>query len=229
MIKRVGCILCTETVIRYSLFLTVGLVLIFFNEQNSISTEIGAIPTETVSGRLSAKNGFKWNYGYDIELKDEALFVRVSINLIPASGVTRLELDRVKPGWKAGIEDVWSRKYAIVTSSGKLYPIFIEAIMRGRRFHHEVIVRPGVGATNELNWYLNDSPELAAHEFGHMLGLFDEYKGGANHREILVFDNTSIMANTPKGKEAQIHHYHRFQSWFVEKTGFSDVSLVPDI
>ncbi len=212
---------------RVSLSIFFVLSVIFINKQICFSGDIGHILPETVAGRLVAKNGFKWNYGYDIELKNEELIVSVAINLIPARGVTRIELDRVKPLWETGIEETWSGKYAITTLTGKRYPIIIKVVLGGRRFHHDVIVRPGEGGSNELNWYLNDGPGLAAHEFGHMLGVYDEYKGGAIPEQGAVFDGTSVMTNNQTNGVAKSRHYRMIQDWFVDNTGMDDVSLVP--
>ena len=190
--------------------------------QRSITTSF-----ETISGQLKARNGFAWTYAYDIGLKQHALVVRVSINLIPAKGVTMIQLNRVKPSWEEAIERVWSRKYAIKTVAGTRYPVVIDATFKGPRFHHEVIVRPGKGNTDELNWRLLDTPELIAHEVGHMLGEYDEYKAGSLSLNNPIIDNSSIMWRNPTTKtSSHRRHYERFRQWFVEKTGYKDVSLL---
>ncbi|WP_130301105.1 MULTISPECIES: PEP-CTERM sorting domain-containing protein [unclassified Duganella] len=37
----------------------------------------------------------------------------------------------------------------------------------------------GTGRADMTNWYTGDSASVKAHEVGHMMGLFDEYIGGA--------------------------------------------------
>lgn len=191
--------------------------------------EVGHIPREAVTGRVTAQNGFAWNYGCDMEFKDGVLLVGVAINLIPAGGVTHPELDRVKPAWEKGIEEVWRNKFSIATPAGERYPIMIDVSFKGPRYHHEVVVRPGTGCSDELNWNLLDSPQLVAHEFGHMLGVFDEYKGGGTAPHGAAIDTTSIMTRNPAG-HATTHarHYKRFRAWFVDKTRLRNVSLVPN-
>ncbi len=186
-------------------------------------------PSEMIRGREKTLNGFAWSYGYDIKVEENKLVVRVAINLVPARGVTRLELDRVMPKWKKGIERIWSNKFALETSTGTLYPILIKVSFNSAKFHHNVIVRPGSGRADELNWNIMDSPGLAAHEFGHMLGLFDEYKGGAVRKQEMVFDGTSVMTNNRTDGITKPRHYRKIQAWFADNMGLSDVSLVPVI
>jgi len=182
---------------------------------------------ETISGHLKARNGFAWTYAYDIGLKQDALVVRVAINLIPAEGITMVQLNRVKPAWEEAIERVWSRKYVIKTATGRRYPVVIDATFKGPRFHHEVIVRPGKGDTDELNWRLLDTPELIAHEVGHMMGEYDEYRAGSLSLNNPIIDNASIMCRNPTAKtSSRKRHYERFRQWFVGKTGIKDVSLL---
>lgn len=204
-----------------------GIFIVINNAQICSSAEDpGFIPPETIAGRITANNGFVWNYGYDIELEDSALLVHVAINLIPAGGATKPEIDRIKSAWEAGIERIWSRRFSLVTPSGKQYPIVVDVTFKGSRFHHEVIVRPGGGHSNELNWNIPDSPEIAAHEFGHMIGAFDEYRRGAIAPRGAIIDNTSIMTSKSTGGTSYARHYEGFRTWFIKKTGWGDVSLI---
>ena len=202
--------------------------LIMSGAQVCFPAEKGYIPVETVTGRITALNGFVWNYGYDIELKDDRVLVHIAINLIPAEGVTRPELDRVKDKWEAGIERIWNDRFSLVTPAGEHYPVVIDVTFSGSRFHHDVIISRSGGKTDELNWGLMISPEVAAHEFGHMIGAFDEYSGGAIAQDIGVTDRTSIMTGGPdKGSETYARQYEGIRRWFAEKTGLSGVSLMP--
>jgi hypothetical protein len=185
------------------------------------------IPLESVAGRKEAANKFAWNYGYDIKVANRQVIVRVAINLVPAKGVARPDLDRVKPVWEEGIERVWSNKYALRTNDERQYPIVIDVSFRGPGFHHDVIVRPGSGRTDELNWNIDDSPEIVAHEFGHMLGFYDEYEKGALAPHDAVIDPGSIMASNPaEGAATFERHYEPFRQWFAGKTKMSNVRII---
>ena len=96
--------------------------------------DLCSIPRETITGRMAAQNGFAWNYGYDINVEDSILIVRVAINLIPARGITRPELERVKPLWEQGVERIWSNKFALETTQIRCYPIVIDVSMGDRNF-----------------------------------------------------------------------------------------------
>ena len=182
---------------------------------------------ETITGRKRTNNGFAWKYGYDVAIQNGDLIVRVSVNLIPAGGVTMRELDRVKPSWEEGIERIWSHRFSLKTGSGKQYPIIMDVVFRGPRFHHDVIVRPGSGRSDELNWNILDSPELVSHEFGHMIGMFDEYHKGALAPRGAIIDRASIMTSNPgEGAASHARHYEPFRRWFVSKTMMSNVRII---
>ena len=182
---------------------------------------------ETITGRKRTNNGFAWKYGYDVAIRNGDVIVRVAINLVAAVGVTRGELNRVKPLWEEGIERIWSRRFSLEGASGQRYPIVMDVSFRGPEFHHDVIVRPGAGRSDELNWNVLDSPELVAHEFGHMIGMFDEYHKGALAPRQAVIDPASIMASTPgEGAVPRARHYEPFRRWFMSKTKMSNVRII---
>jgi hypothetical protein len=181
---------------------------------------------QTIIGRLSGQNGFAWRYAYDIEFKNDKVCVTVAVNLIAAGGVTKPELDRVKPVWKEGIEKVWSDRFAISAPSGNLYPIVIDVFFNAVRYHHDVIVRPGGGRSDQLNWNILDSPAMAAHEFGHMVGVYDEYRRGALAPQTRIIDPSSIMTSNPTSGMTYARHYQGFLAWFTGRTGNSDIALV---
>jgi len=212
---------------RLTWLFSLSFFLIMSGAQVCFPAEKGHIPAETVTGRMTAMNGFVWNYGYDIEQKDNKVLVHVAVNLIPTDDVTRPELDRVRDRWEAGIERIWNDRFSLVTPAGEHYPVVIDVTFSGSRFHHDVIISRSGGKTDELNWNLMISPEVAAHEFGHMIGAFDEYRGGAVAPDIGITERTSIMTGGPdKGSETYARHYEGIRRWFAEKTGLSGVSLM---
>jgi len=186
-----------------------------------------SIPRETLSGRLEAENGFVWRYGYDIGFNGKNLVVQVKVNLVPAGGVTVPMLRQVTPVWEEGIEGIWGHRFVLETPSGRRYPIVIDVSFRGPSFHHDVIVRPGAGGTDALNWNIQDSPELVAHEFGHLIGQFDEYVKGAQAPNAAMVDPESIMASNPGvNAKSRARHFDPFRKWFVGKTKTDNVRII---
>ncbi len=208
-----------------------GLLLTFFiiisGADVCFPAETGDISRETISGRMTAMNGFVWRYGYDIEMKDRKVLVHVAINLIPADGVTQVEVDRVKSKWEKDIERIWSARFSVVTPAGESYPVVIDAVFSGTSFHHDVLVHPGSGNSDELNWYLLNRPEITAHEFGHMVGVYDEYRRGATTSKNEITDSTSIMKSGARGGVTHARHYEGFRKWFADSTGLDSVLLMP--
>jgi len=182
---------------------------------------------ETLSGTMRAANGYSWPYGFEIESQEDRIVARVAVNLIPAGGVTRPEIDRVKERWEEGAEGYWSGKFAIVDQQGRRWPIIVDVVFTGRRAHHDIIVRPGGGRSDSLNWNIMDSTTTVAHEIGHLLGAYDEYAGGAVDPESGTVDAGSIMAGTPAGDKTHARHYRRLRAWFMGRTGIEAAELVP--
>jgi hypothetical protein len=189
-----------------------------------------AFPAETVEARKTGANGFVWTQAFDAEVVGEAVRLRVRTRLIPARGVTRPQLERVQASWKRGVEETWSRRFALETPGGERYRVELELDFVGPRFHHEVVVRPGRGRADQLHWRLAGGVELAAHEVGHMLGAFDEYPGGALDPRQPLLEGASIMALDPAGGAVRARHLEAVRAWFEARTGRSArvVSLLPD-
>lgn len=190
------------------------------------SANIDSTAIETVAGQITAENGFTWPYGYDINWDGHDILVRVAVKLIPHAGITSLDLERIKRQWEASIEGIWSRRYAVKTADGGRYPIVIDVTFNAGRFHHQVIVRPRGGRSDALNWNIMNPPAMAAHEFGHLLGVFDEYWPGATDPGGRVADATSIMTSNVSGGKTYGRHYQRILAWFKEKKGMNGVELV---
>lgn len=185
---------------------------------------ITAAPLERVSGTLETTRGFTWKYSFDVALQKDRIQVRVAVNLV-RSGVTKVELERVTPSWKSAIERKWSNRFALVTAEGERYPILVAAQFRGPDFNHDVIVRPDKGHTDELNWHLRNNPALISHEFGHMLGAFDEYPMGALDPVQPIIDDASVMSSALNDGQTYARHYREILQWYTAKTGDQSARL----
>jgi hypothetical protein len=68
------------------------------------------------------------------------------------------------------------------SADGSTFPLRLDVTTTGPEFNQQVTVNAGSGRANMINWFVTDSASVNAHETGHMLGLFDEYIGGAVDR-----------------------------------------------
>jgi M6 family metalloprotease-like protein len=82
--------------------------------------------------------------------------------------------------------------------------------------------------STEHLWDTLDTGLVAAHEFGHMLGLFDEYTGGATDPAGELIDSTSIMGSTSPGAKPYARHYEGFRSWLAAKDPQEQFTVVPE-
>lgn len=127
-----------------------------------------------------ADGGYVWEVKYGLGFDGTAFTVQTRIHL------TGDDPGAYKQVWEAGIEQIWSNKYSLSDGSGQ-YAIRVDVQFVDSGADYEVAVHSGSGGGDMLNWYLDTAwgpsyqDELAAHEFGHMLGAFDEYAGGATH------------------------------------------------
>lgn len=179
---------------------------------------------EPVSGRETSGELYQWTYGFDAVLADSAVNIRVAVNWIAVNGVTQAELARAKRKWMEAIRQTWDGRYAFVTTGGERYPIRVTVTDSGPDIHHEVLVRRKGRTTDSLDWDLSASAEFAAHEFGHMLGANDEYRGGAVG-SAGIGPVESVM-NNRSGRKVLPAHFHRVRDWFLRSTGLERVQVV---
>ena len=183
---------------------------------------IANIPSQTVSGSRTS-GSFNWNYQYDWEFINQAMRINLDIDLIGDDPGNWVNV------WEQGIEDIWSNRYDIVDGS-YTYPFIFDVNFIDGNADQVVTVHSGNGRSNMTNWFL-DMPgnwpnsyhdEIAAHEFGHMLGLYDEYEGGAVNPNISpnTFTN-SIMADLGF---TQPRHYEDILQLLISQT-HRDLSL----
>jgi serralysin len=125
-----------------------------------------------------ADNGFGWYPSYDLSFDGTSFRVETRVDFTGAPVATS-----VWQGWERAIELEWGR-FRLQDSSGTTYPINIDfrVVDDSQGEHHNVNIAPGSGRANMTNWFETSTNLTAIHEFGHMIGNFDEYSGGATYQ-----------------------------------------------
>jgi hypothetical protein len=214
--------------------LVVITLLLTFSASRSIAAPLNNIPRETISeGRSGA--GFGWTASYDIEFFNSSLNVDIDILLqalsngvLPPPGT--FQLNALKQTWEAGIESIWNNQFVIIKDGRWRYPISFNVHFMDQ--HHTVNVRrpsATINATDMTNWYTWDTGRVAAHEFGHMLGLFDEYSGGAVDPITMIVDNSSIMGSVDPTAVPKPRHFAQYPAWLSSKSPLQTFTIEPHV
>lgn len=154
---------------------------------------------ETITGHRSSGQ-YGWNYSYDIGLFNDVLMVDLDINMVG-------DVDNsVLNTWESGMENAWSTDRFDV-------PITFNVDWVDTDYDQRVYAKDGSGRSSMHMWYEEDGGSLAAHEAGHMFGLFDEYWGGATDPETSEHVGTGGLMHTLNGSTLD-HYYSDFLGWY---------------
>lgn len=189
---------------------TVGLVVLFIVVLLASTASALEIPWETQTGSLSG-GIYGWSYSYDIGFFNETLMIDVDIALIGTDPGSALMAQ-----WESGIETLWSTDRFDV-------PILFNVDWVTTAADYYVTVTAGTGRWDMLHWYTVGAAgwgdeyqeEVAAHEYGHMIALWDEYAGGAVDPLTGLIDTGGLMA-TLDGPTLD-YYYDAFLTWYEER------------
>ena len=149
---------------------------------------------------------FECVYGWVARYRQEGTHIVVRIKLVPDRDVSEVKLNELRNTWKNGIEERWSNRFASKCPfCNNQAPLTFEVQWVTRNEHHKVRVHRGASRSNMTNWDTEDTASVAAHEFGHMLGLVDEYPDSACPDRSPV-DTETIMDNNSDVVERQVEH-----------------------
>lgn len=100
--------------------------------------------------------------------------IRVTVRL----QFTGLHLPALVEEWFSAIRATWNRYKAVNQESGEEMAIVFDPQSVTGGADNVVEILPGSGRANAGQWYAEDPDggETASHEFGHMIGLEDEYQ-----------------------------------------------------
>ena len=210
---------------KHAFYKLIFILLISLSSHSSYAGLISDIPTETVSERITV-GIYGWQASYDISFTNQDLLIDVDVFLTGFDAGQTL-----KDIWEDGIESIWSNEFDLFDGTYYYDTVFnVDWLNTSAGADHTVIVHEGNGNVNLANWYTgnpsgwgySNQGRIAAHEFGHMIGLLDEYSGGAT----AIIRNDSIMGSqlsTP-----QDDHFTDFTNWLSLNSGINSLSLVAD-
>lgn len=114
-------------------------------------------------------------YGWTAAFEQTWAHLRIRIRLNPDAGISNATMNTLRTTWRNGIENTWSHRWGCGRSGELTCRLSFEVQWVTTNQHHTVRVRTGPARSNMITWDTLDTGGVAAHEFGHMLGLVDEY------------------------------------------------------
>jgi hypothetical protein len=181
-----------------------------------------------------------WPFSYDFEVTSGRVYVRRKLDFVRGPGVSPV-LPAVWRSWKAQIESVWDHKFyfhRIHCKRGRdcdcgvngccKYPLRI-LVVQGAGHGQVDLFLGGPKAANwgklDLWWYSHTwwtsvgdaGANVRAHEFGHLIGCFDEYPGGACEASRAFADVPDSIMNG--GTTVYPRHVEDFRARFAAHAG----------
>jgi hypothetical protein len=165
-------------------------------------------------------------YGWNANFSAECLNGRVNITVAAnynwtGSGLTTVAQQNAKAAtFKSDVETWWSNRFGIQTTTGTVpidFTLTTTAYATGAAYDQNVTVLAGDARANLTTWYADAPAVVHAHEFGHMIGAYDEYWSGAINATSLVTDYTSLMGvanQTVSGTGLRTRYFDDVLTWF---------------
>jgi hypothetical protein len=183
---------------------------------------------------------YGWSVAYDIEIKDGRFSITRRIDFKYIDGASAS--GKQKKRWKKEIEAIWDKKFKIHRKDccrgdtcachsdqgccSYAIRIFCEwGAGQGKQIELHPGANQASGWGTPLWWYSHTWWEEAAgvpatvraHEFGHNIGMWDEYPAGACDPARLYTNETDSIMNA--GKKVFERHFKEYHDWFKAKAG----------
>ncbi|MDO3640094.1 hypothetical protein, partial [Mycolicibacterium arseniciresistens] len=135
-------------------------------------------------------------FGWTAAYRQSGTHVTVRIQLNPDTGITAATMNTLRTNWRNGILAAWGDRFDCRAPNGGRQRLTFDVQWVASNAHHVVRVRPGPDRSNMTLWDTSDTGNVAAHEFGHMLGHPDEYADAACPSRNPVSTGTVMDDNT---------------------------------
>jgi hypothetical protein len=166
-----------------------------------------------------------WKAAFDLLNEPEQVVLVVRVSLLSSQNVKKIKVKEAASNWEREIEKRWNGLFK-AQIDGLTKNLVFDVKFTHHQPHHKVLLRSGNWRPNSHNWYLDMPSSVAAHEFGHLLGAYDEYSGGALDPNSMLIDGSSLMgANTSKGT-LFIRHLSIVKEAIMEALDSNDVELL---
>lgn len=202
------------------------------------------VPHQTAYGSVPGS----WDIQYTRTFDGTNVEVDVQLQFDWAlTNLTQAQQQNQATTWASEIESWWNKKYSILKDDlfwfGIVFDVTLDGYdigQGGKEYDQRVVVHPDSGRADMGNWYLKDSAQTSAHEFGHMLGFYDEYWGGGLDTSKLAADGQPITdyrylmgadPNTlPGGGGMKQAYYLPFMNWLdsLDEDPTQRYRLVPE-
>lgn len=198
------------------------------------------LPSGSKSWAPNGKN-YGWEYAYDISIREGQLVVerKIDFDLIGGASASAKQKRR----WKKGIEAIWDAKFLLHRKDCKRgdgcdcnayngcckYALRVQCSWGAGHGAKKVALNKGANSPTDWGgpkwWYSHTWWEktagvpstVRAHEFGHLIGMYDEYPAGAcDPGRLYTNDTTSIMNS---GRSTYARHFQEYADWFHAKAG----------
>lgn len=187
---------------------------------------------------------FGWNYSYTRSFDGEKFTKHLEIDFDFDAGLgwDDTQKNAYKANAEAAIEGQWNNKFKIKdNNTGISYPLTVDMTTTGP-FNQtvEVEFRTGGNVIDPINnptpttmshWHSDETAQAMAHEFGHMLGLFDEYIGGAvNQYPDPLLSNDGLMGLGALLANPVMYprYYQQYLDYMYQLNSSGSFSLIPE-
>jgi len=158
-------------------------------------------------------------FGWTAAFEQTWTHVEVRIRLNPDAGISNATMNGRRNTWQTGIENTWSHRWGCARSGELPCRLSFDVRWVTSNQHHTVRVRPGPERSNMTTWDTLDTGGVAAHEFGHMLGLVDEYPEDPPCPDRAPVNTGTVMDNNSNNVPA------RMMTRFANNIGSNVVSI----